>query len=391
MTPNPDSPSVGRPGSIGWAAVAELAVGNGLRCAVPAELRQVHLGVPGRVVAADRVRGMLLGLAIGDALGNTTEGQLPAARRRRYGEVRDYLPNRYADGRPVGVPSDDTQLAFWTIEHLLDHGWVKPDALIALFASRQIFGIGRSVAAAVRNVRGGAPWYEAAPESLGNGALMRIAPILLPHLRTMSSELWADAILATAVTHNDCSTIGTSVGFVALLADLLTMDRAPHPTWWIDRFVLLARAVEGERQARPRGGIHADRYVGPLWRYVDEQVREALARDRSVLDAAEDWYSGAHLFETLPTVLHILARHAHDPEEAIVRAVNDTKDNDTVAAIVGAAVGALHGEGALPARWVRDLLGRTGAEDDGRAFELLDGTVERFLGDRTLPPPPFTP
>jgi ADP-ribosylglycohydrolase len=71
--------------------------------------------------------------------------------------------------------------------------------------------------------------------------------------------------------------------------------------------------------------------------------------------------------------------------------VNDTKDNDTVAAIVGAAVGALHGEGALPARWVRDLLGRTGAEDDGRVFELLDGAVERFLGDGTLPPPPFTP
>ena len=46
------------------------------------------------------------------------------------------------------------------------------------------------------------------------------------------------------------------------------------------------------------------------------------------------------VMETIPSVLYILARHGNDPEEAIVRAVNDTRDNDTVAAIVGAAVGA---------------------------------------------------
>ena len=52
-------------------------------------------------------------------------------------------------------------------------------------------------------------------------------------------------------------------------------------------------------------------------------------------------------------------RHANDPEEAILRAVKDTKDNDTIGAIVGAAVGALHGEKRLPERWKLGLLGRT--------------------------------
>jgi ADP-ribosylglycohydrolase len=61
---------------------------------------------------AGRIRGMLLGLAIGDALGNTSEGMLPDERKTRCGEIRDYLPNRHADGRRVGLPSDDTQLAF---------------------------------------------------------------------------------------------------------------------------------------------------------------------------------------------------------------------------------------------------------------------------------------
>jgi len=67
----------------------------------------------------DRVEGMLFGLAISDALGNTTESQLPATRRQSHGEIRDYLPNRYADGRPVGLPSDDSQMAFWTLGNFL--------------------------------------------------------------------------------------------------------------------------------------------------------------------------------------------------------------------------------------------------------------------------------
>ena len=65
---------------------------------------------------------MLLGLAIGDALGNTSEGLNPRDRGRQHGEIRDYLPNRYADGRAVGLPSDDTQLAFRMLECLLADG-----------------------------------------------------------------------------------------------------------------------------------------------------------------------------------------------------------------------------------------------------------------------------
>jgi len=55
----------------------------------------------------------------------------------------------------------------------------------------------------------------------------------------------------------------------------------------------------------------------------------------------------------------------------MVRAVNDTFDNDTIAAIVGAAVGALRGEAALPKRWHENLLGHTAEADDGKVFALL--------------------
>jgi ADP-ribosylglycohydrolase len=108
-----------------------------------------------------------------------------------------------------------------------------------------------------------------------------------------------------------------------------------------------------------------------MWRFVDEFVLPSY--DTSTLQAAEQWYSGAYLLETVPTVLHILMRHAADPEEAIVRAVNDTKDNDTIGSIVGAAVGALHGESALSQRWRDGLAGRVVADiDDQKLFELID-------------------
>lgn len=55
----------------------------------------------------------------------------------------------------------------------------------------------------------------------------------------------------------------------------------------------------------------------------------------------------------------------------MVRAANDTKDNDTITAIVGAAVGALHGKKAIPVRWIRNLSGRTTERDDGKVFEIL--------------------
>jgi len=62
------------------------------------------------------------------------------------------------------------------------------------------------------------------------------------------------------------------------------------------------------------------------------------ACQRPAVDTCNGWYSGSYLLETVPSVLYILMRHGDDPQEAIVRAVNDTNS-----AIAGAAVGALHG------------------------------------------------
>jgi len=326
----------------------------------------------------DRVRGMMLGLAIGDALGNTSEGQSPAGRRERCGEIIDYLENWYANDRPCGLPSDDTQLAFWTLEHLIEHGHLDPERLADVFASRPIFGIGGTVSQAIAHREAGEAWYRCGPRSAGNGALMRIAPMVIPFVRRPSPALWSDTARAGMITHNDPASISACVAFVAALWDLLGMTAPPAPQWWVDRYLEVAAPLEGDARYEARGG-DCNEYAGPVWRFVAERLPAAQRAELSTLDACESWFSGAFLLETVPCVYYILMRHAHDPEEAIVRAVNDTRDNDTIAAIVGAAVGALHGERAFPRRWREGLLGRLGADDDGAVFDLLDGAVAAFL------------
>ena len=335
-------------------------------------LRRTPPAAP-RPIAFDRVEGMMLGLAIGDALGRPTEGRVPAKRRALHGEVRDYVIGRRAK-RAIGMPSDDTQLAFWTLEQLIaDRGYV-PHNVAKRLCEGQVFGMGQTVSKFRRNFKKAKlPWWQAGPPSAGNGALMRIAPILIPHVHVHapSSALWAEAALCAMTTHDDSASNAACVAMVAMLWDLLSMDAAPEPHWWLERYLEVASALETDAVYSPRGGKYVG-YSGTLSRFVEQRVGKALKRGGSTVELCDSWHSGAYLLETMPCVILILARYGHDPEEALVRAVNDTKDNDTVGAIVGAAVGALHGKVGLPARWIEGLTGRTGDSDDGRVFELLD-------------------
>jgi ADP-ribosylglycohydrolase/protein-tyrosine phosphatase len=136
--------------------------------------------------------------------------------------------------------------------------------------------------------------------------------------------------------------------------------------------------IERGARYRPRGGDFQG-FEGTISEFVAQHVPLALQSERSLVSWCDSWYSGAYLLETVPCVLLTLARYGHDPETAIIRAVNDTRDNDTMGAIVGAAVGAVHGAKALPVRWREGLVGRTGVADDGRVYALLEGAVERFV------------
>ncbi len=333
--------------------------------------------IPPGADLADRAEGMMLGLAVGDSLGNTSESMLRHHRHEVHGLIEHYLPNSYAGFRRVGVPSDDTQMACWILEHLLTQGRLEPHALGAVFASRRIFGMGNTVREFRVNFSAGVPWHEAGPRSSGNGALMRVAPILLPYLRAPGEGLWNDTLLVSHLTHNDELSNVACLAFVDLLWRLIGMKEIPSGDWWLDTFTSTCRILETGKAYVPRAG-HPENFEGSLSDLLSTYLRSAIAKNLPVHEACATWHSGAYLLETVPCVIYILARHGHDPVAAMLAAVNETKDNDTIAAIVGAAMGALHGRRAIPERWVADLLGRTAADDDGRLFELLTMAGERF-------------
>lgn len=330
---------------------------------------------------ADRVRGMLLGVAIGDALGNRTESMPPEAREREFGRIAGYLPSKFAGGKPAGTPSDDTQLTFRAVEQLLADGALDADELAFRIANDRIFGIGRATRDFCNALRTGAPWWEATQLSAGNGALMRIAPTVLPHLKDGGTQLWYDTALSAAVTHNDPMAIASSVAWVALLWRLLNGDVPDTPGEWLETYVEVLRIVD-HGQAYESRVEHGplQHWRGSLSSFLDTHARVAIDRRRPVRETGREWNSGAFLLETVPAVMHIVSQHGQNPRDAMLVAVNDTRDNDTIAAIVGAAMGAAYGTAWIPADWRSQLLGRINGDDDGRLFEVVETAVARFVG-----------
>ena len=113
-----------------------------------------------------------------------------------------------------------------------------PDHLADHFRRERIFGLGGTMREPFRRQKAGARWYEAGPRenAAGNGALMRIAPVLLPHLRSGTPALWADLAIAGMLTHNDRASNAACVAFVHLLWETLRRTGAPDPDWWLATF-----------------------------------------------------------------------------------------------------------------------------------------------------------
>jgi hypothetical protein len=226
----------------------------------------------------DKVEGMMLGVAVGDSLGLTSEGLTPAKRLALFGEIRD-LPHAADRDGPFGSFTDDTQLSFWTLEQMLAAGKFVPESVARLFASRRISGIGMTVAKFLLNLRSGKPWYESGPESAGNGALMRMTPMVIPHLKTPSTNLWIDTALSAMMTHNDRGSISACLVHVKMLWDLLGMTQAPEPTWWLETYVETAWDLEGDISYRPRSP-EIPLFRGSIWEFVDSAT-PTIPRKRS--------------------------------------------------------------------------------------------------------------
>ncbi|WP_186775402.1 ADP-ribosylglycohydrolase family protein [Rubripirellula tenax] len=355
-----------------------------------------------RLRADHRVAGMLIGVGVGDALGHSTEWRFdPDSRHQRFGTIVDHL--RGSDVR-AGRISDDAQMTFWTVERLLSHGRFEFDDVVGCFVDRQgkIVGMGKNTGASLtrhhRRLQSGRASIESCAgdpiiEGRGNGGLMRFAPIVLPYLRQPSNEMYADAIMSTLATHGNSWALASIAPMTHLLWSVLArdVDDPPPDAWWLDEYIRVGADIEIGPMPYPLDTDPIPRWFqnfrGGLCDFLDGPVRDAFRKGVPLRDACslDGFGSRADILQTVPAVLYTLMCHADDMTSSLIAAVNDTKDNDTIAAIVGAYVGAIHGRKAIRGRWIDGItsysLGCQGKEsrcDRDVMIEMAEAAEEKF-------------
>ena len=274
----------------------------------------------------DRLAGTLLGTALGDALGLATEGMSARAIARRFGRVE-----RFHLFGTTGFISDDTEQSALVAQCLARH----PDdvercvrsfrrSLLGWFC-RLPWGVGLATVRAC--IRIGLGFTRSGVYSAGNGAAMRAAIIGAffadrPHEREKFGRALAE------VTHRDPRAIEGAL-YVAELA---------------------AACVQSQSGTQPEICQQAARRcvsVTTLGAAID-RARDLALRGASTGDAARSCGTSGFVLESVAFATFGFMRYGADPVLALTEVIGAGGDTDSIAAILGAWLGALHGEAALP-------------------------------------------
>jgi ADP-ribosylglycohydrolase len=285
----------------------------------------------------NRLAGLLLGTAVGDALGLPAEGLSPTRIQRRWkGEWRMSL----LFGR--GMVSDDTDHVFLVAQSLL-MAPTDADQFRRSLAARLRWwflalpaGVGLATARSCFKL-----WLGISPErsgvfSAGNGPAMRSA-ILGAFFADDEPRRRKFVIASTRLTHTDPR------------AQTAALAVAEAAAW-----VAATQAVPGGFLQRLQACGTGDEWLG-----ICRRIGEASKADVSVKDFACSLGLGngvtGYALHTVPVAIYAWLRHPNDFRKAIIAALECGGDTDTVGAIVGALVGGSTGEGGIPSDWLRGL------------------------------------
>ncbi len=340
----------------------------------------------------ERVRGCLLGLAVGDALGAPLEGLSTQQIRTHYGRVGNYVdgvqawkrkPHRW---RMRGLYSDDTQQSLAVCDVLLNFRRVDPERLadlyLGLMTPKGAFvgahrGIGRSFRQVLAALERRVPAHLAGQSTAGIGAAMRIAPIPL-YFGDEIGPMFESAMAASLMTHRDIRSLSGALT-VAHAVRRLAAGEPRDPSLL---FRIASDLVKDENQIAASFSdvvLSLDRHARGLSRAIAhvESVLE-LPRDRALAALVDE--ANRHGADPvcrrptmgfppacIPTCLYVLMT-TDSFEEAITDVVNLGGDADTAGAILGAMAGAYYGVDAIPTRWLDGLQNRDGIEARAHAL-----------------------
>lgn len=391
----------------------------------------------------DRVEGVLLGQAVGDAMGAPYEpGDIP------FTGTPELLGGGFGDYAP-GEWSDDTQMSLYiarvaatgadlTSREALDEiargfcRWVALDGASDVgIQTRRVLGAvvdSRDEPGIAARMRAAAADLDAATRRTGgNGALMRNGIVGLTRL----DDRWATAASARAVaelTHadplaGDCCVIhaemirsavmgppwrGGPLPAAAAAMRALDLIPAERRNYWRDLFD--GGILSDSRCLEPPSGdgftVHALGHATLALAFVNRVLTDRTARPAGPSgrgEAPTDGEAPAGKPRSARTRADRMD-HADRADRAdrmgriLVRALEASEDKDTVAAIAGALAGSHLGAGALDPAWVEAIHGLPrrpdGAERRARDLrELARATALSGLtgaaGDRSPRPGPI--
>jgi ADP-ribosyl-[dinitrogen reductase] hydrolase len=340
----------------------------------------------------DRVRGCLLGLAIGDALGAPLEGLGAQQIRAHYQVVTDYVDGSRAwkkkpfRWRLPGLYSDDTQQAMVLADVLLEHGRMDLDRLAGLYLELATpegsyvgahRGVGRSFRQVLTELKRGVKPDRTGQGSAGIGAAMRIAPVALYF--SDDPDALHDAVMAASLmTHRDVRSLSGALAVAHAVRRLLAgAGRDPSFLFRVagdtakaeERIANEAAGSVVSLQAHGRSLSQAIAATEPLLDIPRERALAALAEEANKHGAEPICKRATMGFPPacIPACLYLLLT-TDSFEEALIEVVNLGGDADSTGAILGALAGAHYGAEAIPARWLEGLQNREGVE--ARALAL---------------------
>lgn len=290
-----------------------------------------------------RLRGGLLGLLVGDALGVPYEfhsaASIPAS-----AEIEITPPlgfHRAHAGVPPGTWSDDGAQALALLDALLREPALNLDTFAtnllnwfnqgAFTPDGNVFDIGLQTRQAFYALAAGTSPSTSGPSGErdnGNGSLMRCLPVAL--VATSRDDAVLLARKQSVVTHGHARSQLCCALYCLTAVGILEGEPAADAV----------RAAEDALLERCTG--------------TAEEAELKIA-----LDGRFDTPQGSgYVVDSFWSAIHcVLSTHSY--EDCVKRAVALGNDTDTTACIAGGLAGLLYGEEAIPQRWLAALRGRT--------------------------------
>lgn len=314
----------------------------------------------GSIRPIDRLSGLVIGCAVGDALGMPVESAEPGAALRaieRLGGIRDFLAPQPTALRTLrhlrpGCWTDETQLVVAIARAIvarrgIDHDAIA-DAHVRAFESFELRGWNTVTKQACRRLAQGTSRARSGTiDASDNAVAARIAPVaaISTYRGESKTDLLRHCVSLGLISHRDSRPIVGAYVIGLLVRDAIVTSRRwePDASRWE---ALVEDAMRAEELVSRTLGVSTD----PISRNLRE-LSDALDAEPGELAELCNG-AGSYVCESVPYVAALLLGRRWEFEDGVTAAVNGGGDTDTHGAIVGAVLGAAHGLRRIPKRFV---------------------------------------